>query len=66
MQLVLPFDYNFFPNTYTLPHSYKKLMEDNESGKRAHIVKPEAEAQGRGIYLTKDVRTFKQSDQCIV
>ena len=62
----LPLEYNFFPTTYSLPHDYKRLIDENESSKKIYIVKPEADSQGRGIYLMRDIRTLKPTDQCVV
>lgn len=40
---LLPDDYNFFPNTYNLPHDYKEMMaQAGEKRNRTYIVKPEA------------------------
>ena len=52
---MLPEDYNFFPNTYNLPHDYKELIaQAGEKRNRTYIVKPEASCQGKGIFLTRN------------
>jgi len=43
MKKLLPQDYNFFPQTYMLPHDYKDFREESTSAKfpLSYIVKPE-------------------------
>ena len=71
MMRVLPEMYNFFPYSYMLPHDYKDLIEDTEGKvgtreQRTYIVKPEADSQGRGIFLTRDPNDLKPTDQLVV
>lgn len=43
MGKLLPKEYDFFPDTYMLPHDYKDFMFETQSKKNARtfIVKPE-------------------------
>ena len=72
MARYLPADYNFMPTTYCLPHDYKDFSEavlakaKAGGNKRTFIVKPNDDAQGRGIYLTRDVEAVQPEDQCVV
>lgn len=57
MSKKFPNDYNFFPKTWLLPADYsdfrlevEKREQNNDS--KCYIVKPEADCQGRGIFLT--------------
>ncbi len=45
--------YQFYPNTWVLPREYSaftKVMQPQQ----LYIIKPHANCQGRGIYLTKN------------
>ena len=51
-----PDEYNFYPDTWLLPSNYADFRAEFEQTKeknRTYIVKPEADCQGRGIFLTK-------------
>lgn len=52
-------EYDFFPMTWMLPSQYSEFRHYYESirkGKvRTYIVKPEADCQGRGIFLTRNI-----------
>lgn len=54
-----PEEYNFFPETWTIPlqfSQFRHYYESVEKGKaRTYIVKPEALSQGRGIFLTRNI-----------
>jgi tubulin polyglutamylase TTLL6/13 len=54
-----PEEYNFFPLTWMLPLQYAEFRayyETKPKGKaRTYIAKPEAECQGRGIFLTRKI-----------
>lgn len=67
MMNFLPYDYNFFPITYCMPHDYKDFIEETSQGNpRTYIVKPEAESQGKGIFLTRNPDDIKPTDQLVV
>lgn len=54
-----PEEYDFFPNTWMLPGDFQELKQyhdHRQSGKaQTFIVKPEANCQGRGIFLTRNI-----------
>jgi tubulin polyglutamylase TTLL6/13 len=62
-----PEDYDFFPNTWMLPADFQELKEyhdTRQSGKaQTFIVKPEANCQGRGIFLTRNIDSNFKSIQ---
>lgn len=65
-----PEAYDFFPRTFLLPHDSIRLknyyQEIRKQGiLKTFIVKPEANCQGRGIFLTQDINCilFKYSRQ---
>ena len=60
LQEEYPEDYDFFPRTFLLPHDHLRLKNYYQEVRRrgiqkTFIVKPEANCQGRGIFLTQDV-----------
>lgn len=59
MKEAYPNEYNFFPMTWMLPSEFPQFRQYYESvtkGKaRTYIVKPEADCQGRGIFLTRNI-----------
>ena len=66
MQKEFPEDYDFFPQTFMLPHDYKDFMQViGEKRNKTFIVKPEALSQGKGIFLTRspDQLLVNQSGQ---
>jgi tubulin polyglutamylase TTLL6/13 len=57
MKKKFPEDYNFFPKTWLLPTDFSDFRQEVENCEannqnKCYIVKPEAECQGRGIFLT--------------
>lgn len=65
-----PDSYDFFPRTFLLPHDSIRLknyyQEIRKQGiLKTFIVKPEANCQGRGIFLTQDINCtiFKYNRQ---
>ena len=52
MQRRAPAHYHFFPKTWLLPAQYADLRKEFAEEK-TFIVKPEADCQGRGIFLTQ-------------
>ena len=67
MQQFLPSEYDFFPETWVLPKSYgelKRVMDEEKD--QIFIVKPEAESQGRGIFLIKELEKIPSGTRCIV
>lgn len=52
----LPDEYDFFPETWTLPIENYQVQEfSSENPNTIYIVKPEGGSQGRGIYLTRKI-----------
>ena len=54
--------FNFVPKTYLIPSEMSQFLEDAEKSKgQWYIVKPSANSQGKGIFVTdsvSEVRTF--------
>ena len=57
-------EYSFYPRTWVLPKEYD-LFCDEKDKETLYIVKPHANCQGRGIYLTKNP-SFSLKDDVIV
>lgn len=60
MQEYSPEEYAFFPRTFLLPQEHHKLKQYFQEIRRqgivkTFIVKPEANCQGRGIFITQDI-----------
>lgn len=56
MALKFPQDYDFFPETFSLPADYNKVYEFSKNVcKGPYIIKPEAGAQGKGIFLVNRI-----------
>ncbi|PRP89112.1 hypothetical protein PROFUN_01832 [Planoprotostelium fungivorum] len=69
MTKAFPKEYNFFPNTWTLPADYAELrahMLATGNKKQTYIVKPDASSQGKGIYLTRSLDEIDQMGHIIV
>ncbi|XP_068970574.1 tubulin polyglutamylase TTLL13 isoform X4 [Bombus flavifrons] len=66
MLRLFPKDYNFFPKTWCFPAdhgeaiAYAKLRRS-----KTFIIKPDTGCQGRGIYLTKNLKDVKPSERMI-
>lgn len=62
--------YDFFPMTWMLPQQYsefRQYYEDKPVGKtRTYIVKPEADCQGRGIFLTRKLEDLENGKHYVV
>ena len=51
-----PTKFNFFPKTWLLPSEYGDFRAQfNKKGNKTFILKPEADSQGRGIFLVKKI-----------
>lgn len=65
-----PQEYNFFPATWRLPQQYaefRTFYESKPKGKtRTYIVKPEADCQGRGIFLTRKIDDMETGKHYVV
>ena len=51
----VPTHYDFFPKTWLLPAQYSEFRKEFNGEENTYIVKPEADCQGRGIFLTQRV-----------
>ena len=51
----VPDHYNFFPKTWLLPAQYSELRKEFVGESKTFIVKPEADCQGKGIFLTQKI-----------
>lgn len=67
MRQGFPAEYEYFPRTWVLPKDYQDLIAYAESnGNNVYIVKPQAQCQGRGIYLTTNIASLNQEDEYVV
>jgi len=67
MKKVFPESFKFFPKTYLLPNDYqefKNLFLQNRKT-QTYIIKPEAESQGKGIFLTKSWENINPKDHYV-
>ncbi|KAI8046169.1 tubulin polyglutamylase TTLL13 [Drosophila gunungcola] len=65
MQKQFPQDYKIFPKTWMLPADYGDAMNYALNHKRTFILKPDSGAQGRGIWLTNDLKTIGAHERLI-
>ena len=73
MQKMFPEDYKFFPQTWLLPAEFgdfKKQFGNTKKkqklNRRTYISKPEGSAQGRGIFLTRNIDDFDPYEHYVV
>ncbi|XP_067871685.1 tubulin polyglutamylase TTLL13-like isoform X2 [Heterodontus francisci] len=57
MLKLFPKEYNIFPRTWCLPAEMKKT--------KTYICKPDCGCQGRGIFITRNLKDIKQGDRLI-
>ncbi|KAH8342062.1 hypothetical protein KR059_010405 [Drosophila kikkawai] len=65
MLKIYPFDYKIFPRTWMLPADYGDAMNYALTHKRTFILKPDSGAQGRGIWLTNELKSIGPHDRLI-
>ncbi|XP_017082830.1 tubulin polyglutamylase TTLL13 [Drosophila eugracilis] len=65
MLKLFPQDYKIFPKTWMLPADYGDAMSYALNHKRTFILKPDSGAQGRGIWLTNDLKTIGPHERLI-
>ena len=68
MKRKFPSEYAFYPKTYCLPRdfpSFRKNFGPDGKSNSVYIIKPDGGAQGRGIYLTRDVNVVHPSSLCV-
>ena len=61
-----PQEYNFYPRTWVLPaeiSSFSSIFDEKGKSNDVFIIKPDAGAKGRGIFLTSSLEQVKQSMQ---
>ncbi|KAK2579476.1 hypothetical protein KPH14_010790 [Odynerus spinipes] len=66
MLKLFPKDYNFFPKTWCFPADHGEAIAYSKLRRaKTYIIKPDTGCQGRGIYLTKNLKDVKPSDRMI-
>ncbi|XP_078049203.1 tubulin polyglutamylase TTLL13-like [Augochlora pura] len=66
MLKLYPRDYNFFPKTWCFPADHGEAMAYAKLRRsKTFIVKPDTGCQGRGIYLTRNLKDVKPSERMI-
>ncbi|GFG28152.1 hypothetical protein Cfor_08246 [Coptotermes formosanus] len=66
MLKIFPSDYNFFPKTWCLPADYGELVAYARTKRnQTYICKPTTGCQGRGIFVTKNVKEIKPHDKMV-
>ena len=67
MERMFPGEYKLTPRTWQLPYEYNDLKSFvTEKRVVSMIVKPEAAAQGRGIYITRRLEDINPSEHLVV
>ncbi|XP_063781905.1 tubulin polyglutamylase TTLL13 [Pseudophryne corroboree] len=63
---LFPKDYNIFPRTWCLPADYGDLQAYCRTKKnKTYICKPDSGCQGRGIFLSKNLKDIKHGEHMI-
>ena len=63
MEKFFPVDFKITPKTWTLPYEFNELKQYVTKKKVVSmIVKPEAAAQGRGIFITRKIEDINSSE----
>ncbi|OQR92447.1 tubulin polyglutamylase [Achlya hypogyna] len=65
MTKLFPTQYDFCPKTWILPFDYTEFSQQfNADGisQRAFIIKPDHSCQGRGVFLTKNLKDVNKTD----
>ena len=69
MRKKFPREFSFYPTTYVLPQSFasfKTLFAQNGQSKGTYIIKPDGSAQGKGIFLTRNIEDVENlSSVCV-
>nr|XP_050863477.1 tubulin polyglutamylase TTLL13-like [Vespula vulgaris] len=66
MLKLFPKDYNFFPKTWCFPADHGDAIAYSKIRRaKTYIIKPDTGCQGRGIYLTKNLKDIKPSERMI-
>lgn len=63
---LFPKEYNFYPQTWILPSDIADFKAQlSKRAKRTYIVKPDASAQGKGIYLVNKPEQLACTESCV-
>lgn len=66
MLKIFPKEYNIFPKTWCLPADFGDLQAfSRQRRNKAYILKPEAGSQGKGIFVTKNIKDIKPHEHMI-
>ncbi|XP_076236361.1 tubulin polyglutamylase TTLL13-like [Calliopsis andreniformis] len=66
MLKLFPKDYNFFPKTWCFPADHGDAMAYAKLRRsKTFIIKPDTGCQGRGIYLTRNLKDVKPTERMI-
>lgn len=66
MMKLFPKEYTFFPKTWCLPAEYVDVAEyARKHRNKVYILKPDIGCQGRGIYITKNVKELRAFEKMI-
>ncbi|XP_076176739.1 tubulin polyglutamylase TTLL13-like isoform X2 [Ptiloglossa arizonensis] len=66
MLKLYPKDYNFFPKTWCFPADHGEAMAyAKQKRSKTFIVKPDTGCQGRGIYLTRNLKDVRPNERMI-
>ncbi|XP_069758546.1 uncharacterized protein [Narcine bancroftii] len=66
MLKLFPKDYNLFPRTWCLPADFGDFQAYCRMKKpKTYICKPDCGSQGRGIFITRNLKEIKQGDRLI-
>lgn len=66
MLKLFPKDYNFFPKTWCFPADHGEAIAYSKLRRaKTFIIKPDTGCQGRGIYLTKNLKDVKSNERMI-
>ncbi|CAE1276358.1 TTLL6_13 [Acanthosepion pharaonis] len=66
MLKMFPKDYNIFPKTWCLPADYGDFQAFTRQKKnKTYILKPESGCQGKGIWVTKNIKEIKPNEHMI-
>jgi tubulin polyglutamylase TTLL6/13 len=65
MTKLFPDQYDFCPKTWILPfdyHDFAQQFNADGTSNRAFIIKPDHSCQGRGVFLTKNLKEVNKTD----
>ena len=68
MRKRFPKEYSFYPKTYCLPrdlHLFRKTFGPDGKADQVYIIKPDGGAQGKGIFLTRNVNDIPSNTLCV-